>query len=219
MAKKAKNLKVTIRRKVKKATVKKTKKAKKGKRRGRKAKAKAQETLAPVVKVKRAYHRRKPLAKKITANVEMSPSQPNNAPEPVTQIEARVDVLANVPARMKLLNEAAAVTGIDRNIMYGDPLENFEAIVSLKEAFWRAVTHIADVKGEYPKFYQNTPMGHAIDMILMNLGRIASAPSLESSIAKDRYLDAAAYTAIAYEVSQQTLVPKNAEGQARLEKV
>ena len=90
-----------------------------------------------------------------------------------------------------------------RNEVYGDPLDNFQAIADLKTAFWgnfRSHPSIA----HYTTMEQNTPWGHAIDMVFNNLGRIASAPTVEALIAEDRYKDGVNYLAIAFELSRRS---------------
>jgi hypothetical protein len=122
---------------------------------------------------------------------------------------------------MLLLNEAAKVTGLDRQPVYGDPLVNFAAVSDLKSAFWGHVTkQVALQLVDGPKIpaqgeacvsnlgkfflskdirFQNTPFGHAIDMILAKLGRLASSPA--DVVQKDNLLDLCAYAAIAYEIA------------------
>lgn len=118
-------------------------------------------------------------------------------------LAAMVGLSNEAPIRAKLLNDARDLTLGDRNKSYGNPLENFNAIAALKKAFWTAmeISHKeSDVHIDRMKTAQNSPWGHAIDCVLMNLGRIASAPTLEAAMAEDRYLDSANYMAIAFEV-------------------
>ena len=112
----------------------------------------------------------------------------------------------NTPIRAKLLNDARDLTLGARNKSYGDPLENFNAIAALKKAFWTAmeISHKeSDVHIDRMKTAQNSPWGHSIDCVLMNLGRIASAPTLEAAMAEDRYKDGINYFAIAYEIAKR----------------
>lgn len=127
------------------------------------------------------------------------------------------------PLRSSILTDARDLTLGDRNRAYGDPLENFEAIANLKKAFWDAVyvssaqivkssegdADFARLPNE-PKFTQNSPFGHAIDMVFNNLGRISSAPTREAGIARDRFLDGVNYLAIAGEIAER-LWGKSAE--------
>lgn len=96
---------------------------------------------------------------------------------------------------MLLLNEAAQVTGLDRMGTYGDPLFNFEGVAKLKRAFWSSLPEITgdDIRE------QNTAAGHAIDMMLMKMGRLATSPA--GTIQKDNILDLCCYAAILYEIA------------------
>ena len=111
------------------------------------------------------------------------------------------------PLRVQILEAGRDLTLGDRNISYGDPLENHEAIAALKRAFWDAVYF----GGNTPHFEQNSAFGCAIDAILTNLGRIASAPSRQAMLAMDRYIDAATYTATAYEIGMRLQLEKPQE--------
>lgn len=119
--------------------------------------------------------------------------------------EAANSVRAVLDSRAMILSEACDLTLGARNRTYGDPFENFDVTTQLKRVFWGAVARSNHLKAEHTGndridaiYAQNTPFGHSIDMILTNLGRIATTPSAD--IQRDRYLDTAAYAAIAYEV-------------------
>lgn len=107
--------------------------------------------------------------------------------------------VAPKPLRAQILDDARDLTLGARNEVYGDPLTNFEAIVALKCAFWDA-----NMKTANAEISQNTVFGHGIDLLLTNLGRIASAPTLEAALAEDRYKDGVNYLALAYEVAQRS---------------
>ena len=109
-----------------------------------------------------------------------------------------------LPIRAELLNAARDLTLGDRNASYGDPLINFEAIVALKRAFWDAARRDSPVCCLGAHLEQNTVWGHAMDMALMKLGRISSAPTKAAALDPDAYKDAINYLAIAYEVAQRT---------------
>lgn len=109
-----------------------------------------------------------------------------------------------LPIRAELLNAARDLTLGDRNASYGDPLTNFEAIVALKRAFWDAARRDSPVCCLGAHMEQNTVWGHAMDMALMKLGRISSAPTKAAALGSDAYKDAINYLAIAYEVAQRT---------------
>lgn len=134
--------------------------------------------------------------------------------------------------RANVLEDARNLTLGARNRSYGDPLENFTVTTDLKRIFWGAVARSNVLKNKHEStagsndpqnatgndprtsavYSQNTPFGHAIDMILTNLGRIATTPSAE--VQYDRYVDTAAYSAIAYEVGVQLAVAATAVKQA-----
>lgn len=111
---------------------------------------------------------------------------------PVTPIE--------LPIRGKLLNDARDLTCGEREKQYGDPLAGFEAIVGIKNAFWDDNAH--------HEIGKHTLFGHAMDMLFTKLGRIASAPTLESALSEDNFLDAINYLALAYEVAKRSIPEK-----------
>ena len=98
--------------------------------------------------------------------------------------------------REQILTEGLALTMGDRNKAYGDPLRNFELTASLKNAFWCAMM----VSNK--EVQQNSPFGHAIDMVFTNLARIATSPT--THLERDRFVDMANYAAIAYEVGMRS---------------
>lgn len=133
----------------------------------------------------------------------LSQAQNANAPQPGPGGESSSDTpdaAQPMPLRAQLLKDGIAITLGDRNRSYGDPLENFAAIADLKATFWRHMT----AGNNDPLFERDSPWGHSIDMVFNNLGRMASAPTLEAICAEDRYKDGANYLAIAYELAQRT---------------
>lgn len=167
---------------------------------GRKPRRKTRKLKTPAsapVQVKRKYTRRaKPLVEPQPGPFIVKAPMPSIPPQPWRSI---------------ILTRAHQITMGDRNRSYGDPLENFDAIASLKEAFWNAVAKaaISATPPESPvlvgpKFHQNTPFGHAIDMVFNNLGRIASAPTRAAGINIDRFMDGCNYLAIAGEIAYKT---------------
>ena len=143
-------------------------------------------------KTKRKYTRR--ATTKVTEPGLPVPNHLKNLPE----------AMRDVPQRMLILNEAAKLTGVDHNAIFGDPLFTFSGIANLKKAFWDSIHPVADRAyesgdaAEDPR-KQNSPTGHAIDMILMGLGRLATSPNQQ--IRKEELLNLAAHTAILYEAA------------------
>lgn len=101
---------------------------------------------------------------------------------------------------------AADAVDVKGNLFYGDPLNNFSAAAELKKIFWKWFA--GAIKGSISpdnreKFLgRYTAHGHAIDMILTKLARIATCPT--ASVVEDCYIDGAAYFALAREVSERT---------------
>jgi hypothetical protein len=120
--------------------------------------------------------------------------------KPGNEFESRL-LPAHSPLRAKVLNTGLNITMGDRNQSYGDPLENFEAIASLKRSFWHSIHY----GNNDPLITQNSAVGHAIDMVLNNIGRIASAPSLKAIMEIDRCVDGATYLAIFHELLVRTV--------------
>lgn len=98
-----------------------------------------------------------------------------------------------LPIRAELLNAARDLTCGERNRQYGDVLDNFSRTSAIRDAFWG---------GEEQKIITSA-WGTALDMVLVKLGRIASAPTDEMAHYKDHYLDAINYLAIAYELAKR----------------
>ncbi len=98
------------------------------------------------------------------------------------------------PIRGQLLDRAKALTLGDRNRAYGDPLDNLSQSANIADAFWAG----SDMSE------RNSAWGVAMDMVLIKLGRIASAPTDEMVLNEDHYIDAINYLAIALEVGQRT---------------
>lgn len=91
------------------------------------------------------------------------------------------------PERVRILNEAARLTGADRNKTYGDPGVNLACAGELKDVFWRYAKanprEISPAEGE------------ALDQVMTKLARLATGAAK-----LDNYIDGAAYFAIAGEV-------------------
>lgn len=166
-------------------------------------------------KAKRKYTRRKGVGVGLDAISKAAEKALLDRDTPIpTQTPKPLPLSAN-PLRAQVLQRGVDITLGDRNKSYGDPLDNFEAIVHLKNAFWSSVQKaIWGRHGTMPRqlpytgrlrTVQNTPFGHAIDMVFNNLGRIASAPSLEAMMEEDRFTDGCTYLAIAYEMIKRTV--------------
>lgn len=127
--------------------------------------------------------------------------------------------------RDQLLDRVKQTISYDREERYGDPLFDFETIAALKKVFWDAVNRgtgttildaplLQDSMGNkylptstlMPKYNQNTAFGHSIDMVFMNLGRMATAPAAEHGAALERFMDSVGYLALAYEVANKTVL-------------
>lgn len=105
--------------------------------------------------------------------------------------------------RGEILFRARDLTVGDRNRAYGNPYDNFLVTAELKRVFWHAVAKSKATKSSFPEniYNQDTPFGHAIDMVLTNLGRIAASPMSKPQL--DRFIDGAAYIAIAGELADR----------------
>ena len=132
---------------------------------------------------------------------------PIDAPAPIELLDTAslIDLpLAEKAPRAFVLNHARELCIETRESSYGDPLENFRVIGELQDCFWTAVERSKAKKFEpynAEVFNQNTAFGHAIDMIMTQLARIATTPLNQPQI--DRFIDGAAYFAIAHEVAER----------------
>jgi hypothetical protein len=116
-------------------------------------------------------------------------------PPPLTTDAVTLTAGSNfMTQRESILREGIEVTTGPRNRKYGDPGFNFRCITELKKTFWGYMA-MSDKKVE-----QNSPFGHAIDMVLTNLARIATSPT--TAFERDRFVDGATYLAIAFEVGE-----------------
>lgn len=127
-------------------------------------------------------------------------SESNN--EPATPIAITLP-------REQLIASAKELICTDRNYSYGDPMENFGVVAALKATFWRAIQrskNTALVEWRPAIHSQNSAFGHAIDMILLNLARLATSP--KSVYEKDRFLDLIGYSALAGEIVERVRAEK-----------
>lgn len=101
--------------------------------------------------------------------------------------------------RGSILHEGRMITEDQRNGSYGDPLFNLGTTAALKEVFWTAFDQ-AKHSPEHVRIHgRNSAHGHAIDMVLTKIARLATCKDEEPH--RDTYTDAAVYSAIAYEVA------------------
>lgn len=110
-----------------------------------------------------------------------------------------------MPLRSDVLEHAKQITCADREAQYGDPLLNFRMCADLKATFWRTLQAHNTPLWDAMNDAQMGAFVHALDMVLIKLSRIATAPTLEAALAEDHYVDGAAYFALAYEVGKRSL--------------
>jgi hypothetical protein len=84
-------------------------------------------------------------------------------------------------SRQEILDQAAAIVTMDRNVDYGEPEANFERIAALWSAYLESDLLPHDV---------------AVLMILLKVARIAKTPGIQ-----DHWIDIAGYSACGGEVS------------------
>ena len=98
--------------------------------------------------------------------------------------------MTDKPARVLVLEEAASLTGGERDLAYGPPITNLSASGDLKDTMRRhLVRNLSSAELE------------ALDMVLTKIGRIITGPLPK----RDNYVDAAAYMAIAWEAAQHDM--------------
>lgn len=97
------------------------------------------------------------------------------------------DVMTDLPRRVEILNEGAALTNGDRDKEYGTPFNNMTCAGEMKAVFRKWLAR--DISpGEQ----------EALDMVMTKLSRLACGKPKP-----DTYVDGAAYFAIAGEVAEQ----------------
>ena len=174
------------------ALKKKVRKARKQSRANSSKKSVKQPRAKSLQKVKKRKYTRR--ARKVAADLPNLPA--------ILKKNGLPNALKDIPPRMLMLNEAAQVVGVDQTSRLGDPIFAFSGIAALKRAFWNNVHPVAGTAeaGEVGDArYQNSNTGHSIDMILMSLGKLATAPN--NTIKRDTLLDLVSYTAILYETA------------------
>ena len=93
------------------------------------------------------------------------------------------------PRRLKILLEAADVTCGDRDVDYGEPLDNHQFIIDMWNPYLK---HAARVRGNHTLL----PVDAAILMVLVKVARSVVSPTKE-----DTWVDGAGYFAIAGEIA------------------
>lgn len=106
------------------------------------------------------------------------------------KLKFATDMEGNVfaPERVKILLEAAEVTHGDRDVAYGDPLDNHTFIADLWNVY---LIHAARVRGDAVV----RPDDVALLMALVKIARSVVSPGK-----RDHYVDGACYFAIAGEI-------------------
>ena len=100
----------------------------------------------------------------------------------------------STPSRAKLLTEAADIINGDRNIQYGDPIDDFSLTASMWEDYLRRIVVTRNTDGEV--FLD--PHDVAIMMMLVKVSRLAQSPEK-----KDHWLDIAGYAGCGWECIEQ----------------
>lgn len=99
------------------------------------------------------------------------------------------------PSRAKLLTDAAAIIDGDRNIQYGNPIDDFSLTASMWEDYLRRIVITRNTGGEV--FLD--PHDVAVMMMLVKVSRLAQSPKKH-----DHWLDIAGYAGCGWECVEQT---------------
>lgn len=167
-------------------------------------------TPKPRKKTKRPKQRR--VSAETSAAILAVAAEQFSDPTPVDEQTAiKIDVLteqtnqdqpeqpSKVTLRGSILAEGKIITESDHQISYGDPLFNLSTIAKLKSVFWNAFYESNRSVQFHDRCGRNSAHGHAIDMVLTKLARIATSP--DESANRNSYTDMAVYSAIAYEMA------------------
>lgn len=98
-------------------------------------------------------------------------------------------------SRSKLLTDAANIIDGDRNIQYGDPIDDFSMTAVLWEAYIRRIMQTRNTPDEV---YLD-PHDVAVMMMLVKVSRLAQTPEKH-----DHWLDIAGYAGCGWECVEQT---------------
>jgi hypothetical protein len=103
-----------------------------------------------------------------------------------------------VTSRAKLLVEASQLIDGDRNVQYGDPIDDFSLTASMWEDYLRRIVITRNTGGEV--FLD--PHDVAVMMLLVKVSRLAQSPGK-----KDHWLDIAGYAGCGWECAEQMYPP------------
>lgn len=96
--------------------------------------------------------------------------------------------------RSKLLTEAASVIDGDRNVQYGNPIDDFSLTAQMWEAYLRRLMETRNL--DVPML---DPHDVAVMMMMVKLSRLAQSPEK-----KDHWTDIAGYAGCGWECVTQT---------------
>ena len=101
-------------------------------------------------------------------------------------------------SRAKLLVDAANLIDGDRNVQYGDPIDDFSLTASMWEDYLRRIVITRNTGGEV--FLD--PHDVAVMMMLVKISRLAQSPEKQ-----DHWLDIAGYAGCGWECAEQMYKP------------
>lgn len=98
-------------------------------------------------------------------------------------------------ARAELLVEASKLIDGDRNVQYGDPIDDFSLTASMWQDYLRRIM----VTRNTPEEVYLDPHDVAVMMLLVKVSRLAQSPEK-----RDHWLDIAGYAGCGWECVEQT---------------
>lgn len=98
------------------------------------------------------------------------------------------------PARVELLTEASHIINGDRNVDYGEPIDDFSVTARMWEAYLRRIMVTRGTEILYLD-----PHDVAVMMVLVKISRLTESPHK-----KDHWADIAGYTGCGWECVEQT---------------
>lgn len=96
-------------------------------------------------------------------------------------------------SRARLLIEASQIIDGDRNVQYGNPIDDFSLTAQMWEAYIRRLMHTRNL--DVPML---DPHDVAVMMILVKISRLAQTPEKH-----DHWLDIAGYAGCGWECAEQ----------------